>query len=224
MSGRDTIEAVLFDLDGTLLDTAANMAGALNGVLDEEGLAPLPLEQVRPEVSHGSTGLLRLAFGTVDGTTEERLRERFLTLYAADLHSNTRLFDGMAEVLGEIEQRRIPWGVVTNKPGWLTEPLLEALEMRARAACVVSGDTLAQRKPHPAPLQHAARIVGVDPRRCIYVGDAERDVQAGRAAGMRTVVAGYGYIPLREEPRRWGADGWVDHPAELASWLFGAVP
>ena len=224
MSTPQEIGAVLFDLDGTLLDTAVDMAAALNAVLSEEGREPLPFAEVRPEVSHGSTGLLRLGFGQLEPATEQRLRERFLSLYAADLHSGTRLFEGMARVLAEIERRSIPWGVVTNKPGWLTEPLLDALEMTERAACVVSGDTLPERKPHPAPLHHAAALIGADPRECIYVGDAERDVQAGRAAGMRTIVAAYGYIPEREHPHRWGADASVEHPAELHEWLFGPTP
>jgi phosphoglycolate phosphatase len=213
---------VLFDLDGTLLDTAPDMAGALNELRVEEGLTPLPFEALRPHVSHGSARLVSVGFDLPDGNEHERLRLRFLDVYRARLAAATRPFDGMEAVLQAVEAAGHAWGIVTNKPGWLTEPLLEELGLRGRCGCVVSGDTLPVRKPHPQPLLHAAEIIGVAPARCTYVGDAERDIQAGRAAGMRTLVAAFGYLGADDEPAAWGADGIVASPADLLGRLdFG---
>jgi phosphoglycolate phosphatase len=210
---------VLFDLDGTLLDTAPDMCAALNQLRVEEGLPALPYAQLRFHVSHGAARLVSVGFGCSEGPRFESLRRRFLDLYSQDLHGRTRLFDGLEEVLLGIEGRGIPWGVVTNKPGWLTEPLLEATGLRSRAGCVVSGDTLAERKPSPLPLLHAAGLLRVEPAACAYVGDAQRDIDAGRAAGMRTLVATFGYISADEDPVSWMADGLVGHPRELPAML-----
>jgi phosphoglycolate phosphatase len=160
-----------------------------------------------------------LGFPEASGAEFERLRLRFLDLYAGRLAEGTRLFPGFESVLAVLEARNTPWGIVTNKPGWLTGPLLEALDLGRRAACAVSGDTLAERKPHPLPLLHAAGLIGVAAERCVYVGDAERDIQAGRAAGMTTVVAAYGYLSAEDDPSRWQPDGIVGSPDELLSWL-----
>jgi phosphoglycolate phosphatase len=224
MSGTsiDT-RAVLFDLDGTLLDTAPDMAAALNALRREEGLEPLAFADIRPLVSNGSTGLLRLSFPQVAGPPFEALRERFLDIYRASLADGTRLFAGMQGVLERLEANHIAWGIVTNKPGWLTEPLLEKLSLRQRAGVVVSGDTLLARKPDPAPLLHAATTLGLSPAECIYIGDAERDVLAARAAGMRVYVAMFGYIPAQERPREWPATGWLDGPEAVAQ-LIDALP
>jgi N-acetyl-D-muramate 6-phosphate phosphatase len=215
--------AVLFDLDGTLLDTAPDMAAALNTLRREEGLEPLAFADIRPLVSNGSTGLLRLSFPQVAGPPFEALREPFLDIYRANLAAGTRLFAGMQEVLERLEANHIAWGIVTNKPGWLTEPLLEKLSLRHRAAVVVSGDTLLARKPDPAPLLHAATALGLSPAECIYIGDAERDVLAAHAAGMRVYVAMFGYIPAQERPREWPATGWLDGPEAVAQ-LLDALP
>jgi phosphoglycolate phosphatase len=163
--------------------------------------------------------LVSLGFPDATGDAFEALRLRFLQLYAANLALGTRLFPGFDAVLDDLESRGVPWGVVTNKPGWLTDPLLVALGLDRRAACAVSGDTVAERKPHPLPLLHAARLVGVAPERCVYVGDAERDIQAGRAAGMTTVVAAYGYLSDEEDPRQWLPHGVVHAPGELLRWV-----
>ena len=211
--------ALLLDLDGTLLDTAPDMGGALNRLRLEHGLEPLPAQVIRPVVSHGAMRLVALGFPEATGEAFEALRLRFLELYAANLATGTRLFPGFEGVLGQLESRGLPWGIVTNKPGWLTDPLLAALGLDRRAACAVSGDTLAERKPHPLPLLHAARLVGVVPERCVYVGDAERDIQAGRAAGMTTLVAAYGYISSGEDPMQWQPHGMVSSPADLLPWL-----
>lgn len=211
--------AILFDLDGTLLDTAPDMIGALNRLLVENDRAPLPLAEARAHVSHGALRLVRLGFPDAEDGAIEPLRLRFLELYAANLADGTCLFPGIDHVLATLEAERLPWGVVTNKPGWLTDPLLERLGLFERACCVVSGDTVAERKPHPLPLLHAARTTRVAPATCVYVGDAERDIVAGRAAGMQTVVAAYGYLSPDDQPRLWNPHGVVDRPEELLDWL-----
>jgi phosphoglycolate phosphatase len=215
----NAVEALLLDLDGTLLDTAPDMGGALNRLLAEEGRAPLEFAVIRPVVSHGAMRLVRLGFPAAEGDDFERLRLRFLALYATNLAEHTRPFPGLLDVLDQVERMDVPWGIVTNKPGWLTTPLLAQLELDQRASVVVSGDTVAERKPHPLPLLHAAETIRVMPQHCVYVGDAERDIQAGRAAGMRTVVAAYGYIGADEDPTQWAATGIVDEPAELLRWV-----
>jgi len=214
-----TLRAVLFDLDGTLLDTAPDMVGALNALRIERSLAPLPFETVRGAVSHGAARLVRTGFADADADTFARLRDRFLEIYRGALGRQTKLFPGMEQVLGALEGWRLKCGIVTNKPGWLTDPLLLELGLNARFACVVSGDSVAERKPHPLPLLHAAGLAGVDALECIYVGDAERDVQAAHAAGMPAVVANYGYVLPEEQPLTWGAQGYLEKPLDLLDWL-----
>jgi 2-phosphoglycolate phosphatase len=211
--------AILFDLDGTLLDTAPDMVGALNRLRIEEGLEPLPFAAIRASVSHGAMRLVTVGFPAADGEEFERLRLRFLELYARNLADGTCLFPGFPAVLDTLEAQRMPWGIVTNKPGWLTGPLLERLGLSSRACCVVCGDTVAERKPHPLPLLHAARLTGVPPQRCVYVGDAERDIVAGRAAGMQTVVAAYGYLGPDDRPLQWNPHGIVERAEDLLDWL-----
>jgi 2-phosphoglycolate phosphatase len=213
--------AVLFDLDGTLIDTAPDMGGALNNLLREEDRAPLPLEAIRPYVSQGGLVLTKLGFGdTVPAAEIEPLRQRFLQHYLAIIADDSRLFAGFDAILDDLENRLIPWGIVTNKPEWLTHPLLEQLGLSTRTAVVIGGDTLAQRKPHPMPLQVAAERIGVDCAACIYVGDDERDIVAGRAAQMKTLVAAYGYIEDAEAIVGWNADGVINSPAELMQHLY----
>lgn len=207
--------AVLFDLDGTLLDTAPDMVAALNLLRMEQGLDPLPHARARNEVSNGSAGLLRLGFPGAGLDRLQELQRRFLDIYAARLSEATVLFPGMAEVLHAIEARQLHWGIVTNKPGWLTEPLLAALGLHQRSACTVSGDTLPERKPHPAPLLHALAALRLTADRAVYVGDAPRDIEAGRAAGMRTILAGYGYLDAGKDLTGWGADRIISEPVEL---------
>jgi phosphoglycolate phosphatase len=164
-----------------------------------------------------------MGFPEATGAEFECLRLRFLELYSQNLAHRTELFPGIEPVLDELERLGLPWGVVTNKPGWLTDPLLSSLGLDRRASCVVSGDTVAERKPHPLPLLHAAALVGVAPEHCVYVGDAERDIQAGRAAGMTTVVAAYGYISADEDPAAWQPTGIVTDPGELLEWIGAAA-
>ncbi len=208
--------SILFDLDGTLVDTAPDMAVALNQLLTEHGRPSLPYDRIRPQVSNGARGLLGLGFGIDTQHPEfDELRLRFLDLYQRDLCAHSRLFGGMNDVLMALENDGIVWGIVTNKPGWLTTPLVQALGISERAGCVVSGDTCARAKPHPMPLLHAAQLLGLDAASCLYVGDAIRDVEAARAAGMPVVAAQYGYLEPGSDPSLWGADALVAHPMEL---------
>ena len=211
--------AVLFDLDGTLLDTAPDMIGALNALLAESARDPVDFAALRPLVSHGGVALVRAAFPEVSGGVFEQLRERFLELYRANLAVHTRLFPGFEAVLATLGAQAVPWGVVTNKPGWLTEPLLAQLGLWDRAGCVLSGDTLPERKPHPRPLLVAAEQLGIEPAHCLFVGDALRDVQAAQGAGMVPIGAGYGYLDPNDDPASWGVAGWIATPAELLPWL-----
>jgi phosphoglycolate phosphatase len=219
MTAGRGLRDVLLDLDGTLLDTAPDMAHALNQLRIAEGLQVLPFAQVRPHVSHGAPRLIRLAFGEPEAVRFEALRVRFLDLYRDCLASQTCLFAGFDEVLARIEQAGMRWGVVTNKPGWLTVPLLEQLGLDRRSACVVSGDTLSERKPHPMQLLHAAALLGLEPRECVYLGDAERDVQAARNAGMIPQVAGFGYLNVGEDPSNWQPEAVLERPRDLLDWL-----
>jgi 2-phosphoglycolate phosphatase len=213
------IKAVLFDLDGTLLDTAQDFHESLNDLRAEENLAPLSFETVRAQVSHGGHALVRLGFGTLDPDAHEALRMRLLNIYRQRLARHTRLFEGGDEMLDALENRGLSWGIVTNKPGWLTDPLLIEVKLAARARAVVSGDTLPERKPHPMPLLHAAKTLGVDPRECVFVGDAERDAQAAQSAGMYSVIAGFGYIGDGDRADEWFQHGWLDTPLDLLAWL-----
>ena len=214
------IRTVLFDLDGTLLDTAPDLAEALNAVLLEQGQEPLPYEQIRGVVSHGGMALIRLGFGITPTDPDfEPLRLRLLDIYHSNIANKTRPFPGMAELLDALEERGLNWGVVTNKPAWLTDPLMQQLSLYERAACVVSGDTLAERKPHPAPMLHACEQAGCEPAHCIYIGDAQRDIEAGRNARMHTLVALFGYFMANDRPLEWQADGSINRPQDLLDWL-----
>ena len=214
------VRAVLFDLDGTLADTAADLARALNRVRAERGLGPVPPALTRPHTSKGARGLLGVGMGVApEHATYEALRERFLEYYAEELCVDTKLFDGIPELLGTLRERGLAWGVVTNKPGRFTEPLMRQLDPKCTAACVVSGDTTPKSKPFPEPLLHAAREIDVAPRECLYVGDDLRDVQAARAAGMSVVVAAWGYLGDAGDPAGWGADAVIAHPRETLNFI-----
>ena len=214
------IRTVLFDLDGTLLDTAPDLALALNTLLIEHQQQPLLLAKIRPWVSRGTTVLIKKGFNL--GETEplpESLRQRFLSIYTQHLAEQTALFPGMEEVLTTLESKKIQWGVVTNKAARLTDPLMQQLGLTKRSICNISGDTLTQCKPHPAPLLYACQVARSTPEQCIYVGDAPRDIEAGQRAGMRTLVALYGYIEDHETPAQWGATGMLNQPLDLLSWV-----
>ncbi|MBX3663050.1 MAG: phosphoglycolate phosphatase [Burkholderiales bacterium] len=207
--------AVLFDLDGTFADTAPDLGRAVNAMRAARGLAPVPLAETRRVTSLGARGLLGVGFGiTPEHGDYPAMREEFLRLYEDNLCCDTALFPGMAELVDRLEQRRVLWGIVTNKAERFAKPLLEQLGYARRAACIIGGDTTAHMKPHPAPLLAAAAAMRIEPHSCIYVGDDERDIRAGRAAGMRTVAVRFGYLN-GSNPEDWQADQLVSTPLEI---------
>ena len=214
------VRAVLFDLDGTFADTAPDLARALNRVRAERGLPPLPPEVARPWTSSGARGLLKAGF---DITPEDEeygvLREKFLDFYEKELCVETRIFDGVPELIARLGARRVPWGIVTNKGKRFTKPLLRLLAVDHLAACAVSGDSTPHTKPHPAPLLLAAELIAIPPPECLYVGDDLRDAQAAQAAGMRFAAAGWGYLGEGGDPHAWGADAVIARPGEILDLL-----
>ena len=216
----DNVCAVLFDLDGTLVDTAPDIAFALNTLLKEQGKNPLPYQTIRPVVSHGAKALLALAMNVLPEHADyEAKRQRLLDIYQQNIARKSRLFAGMEEVILTLEQRAISWGVITNKPAFLTEPLLAKLNLSHRAACIVSADTTPFTKPHPAPMIHACKLIDKKPEQCVYIGDTKRDIEAGNRVNMYTVVALYGYLAKTDEPNSWQADAAIDHPRDILTWL-----
>ncbi len=215
-----TIRAVLFDLDGTLVDTAPDLGHALNLQRARHGLPPLAAAVIRPQASHGARGLIELGFDLhPDHARFAGMREEFLQIYADNLCLYSRPFAGILELLDALEARHIPWGVVTNKPARFTEPLMSLLDLAERAACIVSGDTCPQPKPHPAPMLAAAELCGTRPGECLYLGDAERDIEAARAAAMPALVAAWGYLGADDTPHAWGARAQIRHPLETLEHL-----
>lgn len=220
-----TIEAVLFDLDGTLVDTAPDLVCVLNELLRERGLAPMPYAIARNEVSNGAIGLIKLGFGADCSAGElADLRDRFLRKYTRNICNKSFIFNDLNSILNVLHEKRRRWGIVTNKPQGMTDALLARLGIDALPECVVGGDRLPQRKPHPAPLCLAAEELDVPIERCVYVGDSPRDIEAGRAAGMRTIAAAYGYIRPDEDPRCWGADAVANHASTLVRALAALDP
>jgi phosphoglycolate phosphatase len=214
------IEAVLFDLDGTLIDSAPDLGAAADRMRVQRGLPSLPLERYRPMAGAGARGMLGIAFGmTPQHPDYDALREEFFVSYERRMTEHTRVFQGVAELIEALTSRGLRWGVVTNKSSRFTDPLTRSMALFASSEAVVSGDTTPHAKPHPAPLLEAARRLRVEPSRCIYVGDDERDILAGRAAGMGTVAAAYGYLGDNEEVTRWGADARIDDPVSLLALL-----
>ncbi|WP_174966643.1 HAD-IA family hydrolase [Pandoraea cepalis] len=211
------VHAVLFDLDGTLADTALDLVAAVNKVRTDRGLPPGPYETLRLQASHGARGLIGSAFGVApEDAAFPSLRDAFLANYEAALCVQSRLFDGIPALLEALAARGMPWGIVTNKAARLTDPLVKLLGLAEGAACVVSGDTTPHSKPHPAPLLYAAECMGITPGRIVYVGDDLRDIQAGKAAGMATVAAAYGYCGDSLAPAEWQADAVVEHAGAIA--------
>jgi N-acetyl-D-muramate 6-phosphate phosphatase len=214
------IAAVLFDLDGTLVDSAPDLAGAANDMRVDRRLEPMPFAALRPMVGSGARGMLHASFGIgPDDDRFESMREDFLDRYEARLLRETNVFAGMLPVLEALERMAVPWGIVTNKVTRFSAPLVEGLGLMRRCAVLISGDSTPHTKPHPQPLLEAARRLRLAPERCIYVGDDQRDVLAGRAANMSTVAAAWGYLGLGEPIERWSADAVLAQPEELLNWL-----
>jgi phosphoglycolate phosphatase len=215
-----SIQAIFFDLDGTLVDTAPDLGYALNLQLTRHGRPTLTDDEIRPFASHGSRGLLGLGFGvTPEDPNFIVLRDEYLHLYDQVFTRQPKLFVGMQTVLTALDESQIPWGIVTNKPKRFTQPLVASMGLHVQAACVVSGDDAPQPKPSPATLLMACEQIAVDPANCIYVGDAERDIQAGKAAGMQTVVALFGYLDASDRPEAWGADVMIHQPEGLLDFI-----
>ncbi|MBM4199844.1 MAG: HAD-IA family hydrolase [Gammaproteobacteria bacterium] len=217
------VQAVLFDLDGTLLDTAPDLVSAVNGALAEAGLPMRPPSLLRPLISHGAAAMLRSAIPDTDDDAFDTLLQSALIRYRDNLANETRFFDGMTQVLDQLERFGTPWGIVTNKLARFTDPLLAVFELTGRASVVISGDTTERRKPDPLPLREACRRIGRAPQACVYVGDARTDIEAGRRAGMMTLTAHYGYLGADHSPDNWGADAAINHPLELLNWLHARI-
>ncbi len=218
MSATDAL--LLFDLDGTLIDSAPDLAGAANDLRAAHGLTPLPYEALRPMVGTGARGMVGVAFGVQPADARfAGLRDAFLDRYAERLLQSTDLFEAMKPVLDSLDAAGLRWGIVTNKAARFTDPIVAGLGLAARAAVVIAGDTTAYAKPHPEPLLEAARRLGVAPSACAYVGDDLRDMVAGRAAGMVTMAAAWGYLGLGEPVTDWGADHVFSSPTQLLQWL-----
>ena len=212
-------QAVLFDLDGTFADTAPDLAYTLNRMRATRGLPPVALEMTRPVTSLGARGLLGIGFDVAPGHPDyAAMRAEFLTLYAANVCRETTLFPGIRELLAVLESRQLAWGIVTNKAERLARALLRALELAQRASCIVGGATTPHLKPHPAPLLVASRVIEIGPADCIYVGDDRRDIEAGHAAGMKTIAVNYGYLN-GGLPENWGADAVIDEPRDVLRYL-----
>lgn len=214
------IRAVLFDLDGTLLDTVPDLVYALNQIRIAGSLPELPASCIRPIANLGSKAMAKLAFGIDENDPKfPSMREQFLNLYEKHLADSTQFFPNVENVLAHLESNNIPWGIVTNKLARHALPLLKALRIDHRPACIICGDSLATSKPDPEPIRYACQLLRVEPRHCIYVGDAVTDVAASKAAGTRSIVALYGYIHSDENPLAWNADGYIQEPLELIEWM-----
>lgn len=215
-----SFQAVLFDLDGTLADTAPDLGAALNRLLSEHGKPPCSDAAIRAQASHGARGLLEIGFGVTPQDADFiRLRDLFLQYYGEQEDANTFPFAGITELLSELQKRQIVWGIITNKPARFTNPLVKRIFQEFSPACVVSGDTCSQAKPDPAPMHYAAQQIALDPRHCLYIGDAERDIQAGNGVGMKSIIAAYGYIGSDDTPENWGAAASILHPLEILAHL-----
>ncbi|GAA0852400.1 HAD-IA family hydrolase [Aliiglaciecola litoralis] len=211
-------DGVLFDLDGTLLDTAPDLGNALNHVLRQHGVNECSYDLYRPVASNGAKGLLELGFGDqFQHINYDTARQSLLDYYHLNICTDTQPFDGVADYLAKLNSASIPWGIVTNKPGWLTDKLLQHFPIMSKCQCVVSGDTYENSKPHPQPLLEAAKALNLSPENTLYVGDAKRDIQAAHAANMRSVAALYGYLTHPQEAQDWQAEYAIQHISELSA-------
>ena len=223
MTNLTKFKAILFDLDGTLVDTAPDMVTILRTIQEDEGYDPLPYCVARSHVSNGCAGLVNLAFPHVTQDKKEELQHKFLKHYEESVCVHSVLFPGLGLLLDKLDTKHVPWGIVTNKPTRITEPLLAALGISTRTTCTICGDTLGTRKPDPAPLLLASSEIGVAPKDSVYIGDSARDIEAGFNAGMYTIAVSYGYITKDDDPETWNADQVVDDSKRLARILLDGV-
>lgn len=213
------LDCVLFDLDGTLVDTAPDLVACLNQALLAHDLPTIPDADVKPCISLGALAMIKYAAPDLAPSLQGQLLDYMLNCYQNNIAAHSRFFDGIDETLASIEALGLKWGVVTNKRERFTLPLMEALNLSSRAACVISGDTTANSKPHPEPMLAACRQAGVAPENCVYIGDALHDIAAGKNANMKTLAAVYGYLKENDQPENWGADALIEHPQQLQQWI-----
>ncbi|MES2998282.1 MAG: phosphoglycolate phosphatase [Pseudomonadota bacterium] len=217
---KPKITAVLFDLDGTLLDTAPDLAATLNALLLAQHFQPLPLTKIRPSISEGVTGLLTLGFNITDENSAfPSLRKQFIEYYSQHICDQTQLFPGIGKLIQYLQKNHLSWGIVTNKSTALTMKLIEHFPLLKKTNCVIGGDTLEYSKPHPKPLLYACECIERTPENCVYIGDSQRDIEAANAAGMHSLIASYGYIPSKKEAASWKASAMVQTPLDIIDWL-----
>lgn len=214
------LSCVLFDLDGTLVDTAPDLIACLNHALLEHGFAKISNDSVKPYISHGAAAMVKASIGvTVRDEIRQAILKTMLDRYQRNIAEFTVFFDGMPQLLESIETQGLKWGVVTNKLKRYTDPLMQALDLTRRAACIISGDSTGNSKPHPEPMLEGCRLAEVNPHECVYIGDASHDIEAGRNVGMKTLAALYGYLKPEDVPENWGADALIEHPLQIDSWI-----
>jgi N-acetyl-D-muramate 6-phosphate phosphatase len=214
-----TLSCVLFDLDGTLVDTAPDLIACLNIALEQHGFAAADYAQVRPFISFGAEAMIKQSSAADAVSSHAQLLETMLNTYENNIVQHGGFYQGMVETLLDIEARGLKWGIVTNKRERFTHPLTKALKLTERAACIISGDTTANSKPHPEPMWEACRRAGVEPEQCVFIGDAPHDITAGKNANMKTLAAVYGYLTDDDQPQEWGADALVESPAHISAWI-----
>ncbi len=219
MKAPDDLECILFDLDGTLVDSAPDLIHCLNQATRKYGFPEVNIEQTRPYISYGAAAMIEKSTHNATAAQKADMLENMLDHYQQNVASFSQLFDGMDELLQSIERIGLKWGIVTNKRERFTLPLMKALDLEQRAACIISGDTTAYSKPHPLPMLAACEQSDVNPEHCIYLGDAKHDIEAGNTANMTTWVALYGYLKPDDQPGDWGADGMIDAPHQMNAWI-----
>lgn len=218
-----TLTCVLFDLDGTLVDTAPDLIACLNIALVKHGFPQVPSQQVRPFISFGAEAMIKKSSAAAEQNIHADILHTMLNAYQNNIVQYGGFFAGMVETLLDIEAKGLKWGIVTNKQKRFTEPLTKALNLTERAACIISGDTTYKSKPHPEPMWEACRQAGVKPEQCVYVGDAQHDITAGKNANMKTLAAVYGYLTEDDMPEQWGADALIESPAQIRLWIESAL-
>ncbi len=217
------LDCVLFDLDGTLVDTAPDLIACLNKALLAHGFQTVETTQVKPFISHGAKAMINHCVADADDAVKNSLLELMLDTYQQNIAEHSRFFSGIEEVLHKIESLGLKWGVVTNKRERFSLPLMDALNLTERAACMISGDTTANAKPHPEPMLAACQQAGVKPENCVYIGDALHDITAGKGVNMKTLAAVYGYLKAGDQPEQWGADALIEHPQQLLQWIDSSL-